>query len=95
MAAGLPVLVSDRCGCVDDLVEEGGNGMTFDPEDVSALARAMEKLSALPSEELQRMGARSREIIAEYSPENFASEVERLVGALLCDESWPSNRIAG
>jgi glycosyltransferase involved in cell wall biosynthesis len=31
MAAGLPVLVSDRCGCAPDLVEVGVNGFTFDP----------------------------------------------------------------
>src|SRR5262249_59830905 len=31
MAAGLPVLVSERCGCGPDLVREGVNGFTFDP----------------------------------------------------------------
>ena len=41
MAAGLPVLVSDRCGCAPDLVKDGVNGFTFDPSDVEELAGLM------------------------------------------------------
>src|ERR1035441_2045622 len=33
MASGLPVLVSNRCGCATDLVQEGSNGFTFEPVD--------------------------------------------------------------
>jgi glycosyltransferase involved in cell wall biosynthesis len=49
MASGLPVLVSNRCGCAADLVQEGGNGFTFDPDNVEQLAQLMLKISALPS----------------------------------------------
>ncbi len=31
MASGIPVLVSNRCGCGPDLVHEGQNGFAFDP----------------------------------------------------------------
>ncbi len=31
MACGLPVIVSNRCGCVPDLVHDGENGFVFDP----------------------------------------------------------------
>jgi len=41
MAAGLPVLVSSRCGCSADLVHEGENGFTFNPDDPAALARVL------------------------------------------------------
>ena len=41
MAAGLPVLVSERCGCAPDLVDSGVNGFTFDPYDVEGLAGLM------------------------------------------------------
>jgi len=41
MAAGLPVLVSERCGCTSDLVVPGINGLLFDPEDVTSIAEAM------------------------------------------------------
>ena len=46
MASGLPVLVSNRCGCAPDLVQEGVNGFTFDPCNVEELAQLMLKISA-------------------------------------------------
>jgi 1,2-diacylglycerol 3-alpha-glucosyltransferase len=49
MAAGLPVLVSNRCGCAADLVQEGVNGFTFDPYNIEQLAQLMLKLSTLNS----------------------------------------------
>jgi 1,2-diacylglycerol 3-alpha-glucosyltransferase len=39
MACGLPVLVSDRCGCAPDLVPEGQNGFTFKPRPAAAGGR--------------------------------------------------------
>ena len=45
MAAGLPVIVSERCGCAPDLVENGRNGFTFDPYDVDALTHLMLKMA--------------------------------------------------
>jgi glycosyltransferase involved in cell wall biosynthesis len=41
MASGLPVLVSNRCGCAGDLVQEGVNGFTFDPYNIEQLAEQM------------------------------------------------------
>jgi len=78
MAAGLPVIVSSRCGCADDLVERGSNGFVFDIEEKKALASYMHRVSASSQEERDRMGERSREIIRRYSPESFASEVWRI-----------------
>jgi glycosyltransferase involved in cell wall biosynthesis len=37
LASGLPVIVSERCGCAPDLVRNGINGFTFDPCDAEAL----------------------------------------------------------
>jgi 1,2-diacylglycerol 3-alpha-glucosyltransferase len=78
MAAGLPVLVSQVCGCVPDLVQEGVNGFTFDPDDAPALARLMLKVSS-GEVDLQAMGRASREIIAHWTPQTFA---QNLVSAL-------------
>jgi 1,2-diacylglycerol 3-alpha-glucosyltransferase len=47
MASGLPVLVSNRCGCARDLVQAGVNGFTFDPYNVEQLAQLMLKISAM------------------------------------------------
>jgi glycosyltransferase involved in cell wall biosynthesis len=78
MASGLPVLVSNRCGCASDLVQEGVNGFTFDPYNVEELARLMLKLSTLNSQ-LSTMGDASRRIIADWGPERFASGLQQAV----------------
>lgn len=44
LAAGLPVIVSERCGCSLDLVKEGVNGYTVDPNDSGQITRAIEKV---------------------------------------------------
>ena len=41
MASGLPVLVSNRCGCASDLVKEGENGIIFDPYKTDVIAWVM------------------------------------------------------
>jgi 1,2-diacylglycerol 3-alpha-glucosyltransferase len=79
MASGLPVLVSNRCGCVEDLVEEGGNGFLFDPTDDSQLTHEMLKIGESSQLTIDAMGHRSRDIIAGYSPEHWAEEVARVV----------------
>jgi glycosyltransferase involved in cell wall biosynthesis len=71
MASGLPVLVSERCGCAQDLVENGFNGFTFDPYDVNALAELMSKISS-DSCDRTSMGLASQEIISRWTPEKFA-----------------------
>jgi 1,2-diacylglycerol 3-alpha-glucosyltransferase len=73
MAAGVPVIVSRRCGCAADLVHEGVNGMVFDPDKSAELAGCLGRLAQLDSAQWSAMGRRSREIIAAYTPETFAS----------------------
>jgi 1,2-diacylglycerol 3-alpha-glucosyltransferase len=82
MASGLPVIVSSRCGCSDDLVEDGLNGFIVDPHDASDLAAALERVAKLPTEERMRMAARSQAIVRRYSPERWAGEIRRLTSAL-------------
>ena len=71
MACGLPVIVSRKAGCAEDLVREGDNGWTFDPSDpgeVSACLRRLGDSQALRA----RMGARSREVIGSWGCDAFA-----------------------
>ena len=72
MAAGLPVLVSTGSGCAGDLVEEGGNGFTFDPSNPAGLADLMRRMSD-GSCNLTGMGEASREIIAGWDLNRFAA----------------------
>ena len=79
MAAGLPVLVSNRCGCAPDLVEEGRNGFTFDPYDIEELAGLMSRTSSMVEADLAVMGQSSREIISRWTPEIFAVNLMKAV----------------
>jgi len=72
MASGLPVLVSNRCGCREDLVREGINGFTFDPFDESGIADALTRMLERRSE-WAPMGEASRSIIASWDVGRFAS----------------------
>ncbi len=78
MAAGLPVLVSDRCGCAEDLVVPGRNGLLFSPNDGSALTQCLHRIASLSAEALSQMGAESRRRISRYSPQNFGLEIARI-----------------
>ena len=64
---GLPVVVSDQVGARDDLVLEGHNGFTFPVKDPSALADTINNLMDMPEQERKAMGARSLELIKEWS----------------------------
>lgn len=71
MAAALPVLVSDRCGCAPDLVEPGVNGFRFDPANPAELARVMTRVATAPAGG-REMGRAGRAAIDAFSPEVFA-----------------------
>lgn len=79
MASGLPVLVSNRCGCAHDLVQDGCNGFVFDPGDEENLAILMQRVSGLTPGKLSAMGTASQEIITHWGPERFADGLTRSV----------------
>jgi glycosyltransferase involved in cell wall biosynthesis len=71
MAAGLPVAAS-RVGGVPDLVEDGVDGMMFDPSEPADLRRVLEALVRDP-EFRQRAGAAGRrKALAEFHPRHIA-----------------------
>lgn len=78
MASGLPVIVSDRCGCAKDLVVQGRNGLTFDPAVERELGDCLHLLSGFSAEKLAAMRTESLERIAGYSPANFGLEIARI-----------------
>ncbi len=81
MAAGLPVLVSNRCGCSVDLVHEGENGFSFDPDNTAALTTLLQGMAQRPAAERAAMGARSAEIIRGYAPEGFGAAIASILPA--------------
>ncbi|MCB2218437.1 MAG: glycosyltransferase [Desulfobulbaceae bacterium] len=74
MASGLPVLVSDRCGCATDLVHDGINGYKFDPSDRDALVSHLFAMST-GKYDTKTLGKASEEIIKNWSTELFADSL--------------------
>ena len=72
MAAGLPILLSRRCGCAPDLLEEGKNGFGFDPEDTGALRALMFEVSA-PEFDRASLASAGQEVVRRYGPEQFGA----------------------
>lgn len=74
MACGMPVLVSEQCGCHVDLVQNGKNGYTFNPLDTGEITDTLLKMMHFGNE-LSKFGNYSEKIIREYSPQNVAKEM--------------------
>src|SRR5438552_1065947 len=66
MACGLPVVVTDRCGSIGDIVLAGDNAFVYPAGDADALAELMERLVVDPALRA-RMAQRSREIISTWT----------------------------
>jgi 1,2-diacylglycerol 3-alpha-glucosyltransferase len=81
MASGLPVIVSNRCGCVPDLVKDGINGFTFDPDSDRQLAGLMLRVST--ESQLSAMGNASGKIISEWGTDRFGAGIKAVAEAAL------------
>jgi len=75
LASGLPVIVSERCGCVPELVQ--GNGFTFDPFDEQQLAGRLLKMASLSDDERKILSDASYRISANLAPERFGEGLEQ------------------
>ena len=75
MACGLPILVSEQCGCAIDLVRNGENGYTFQPENLEEISEKLLLFMEMKEENFKIMGVISEQIIQEYSPENVGREM--------------------
>jgi len=75
------VIVSDRCGCVPELVQ--GNGFTFDPMDERELASLLFKMSVLSNDERIRLGDASCSIAANFAPQRFGEGLARAAAAAM------------
>ena len=75
IASGLPVIVSNRCGCAPELVN--GNGFTFDPSNEDELATRLLEMASLSDQERKHLGNNSSRIAANFAPELFGEGLER------------------
>jgi len=76
-AVGLPVVVSDRCGAVADLVRDGKTGFLFDPTSPGALGLRLTELHRHPDR--PAMGEAGCQLVAGWGPNRFGAG---LAGAL-------------
>ena len=74
IASGLPVIVSNRCGCVPELVN--GNGFTFAPSDEHELASRLLKMASLSDDERTRLAEASYRIAENFAPKCFGEGLE-------------------
>lgn len=79
MAAGLPVVVSEACGCAPDLVGEA-NGWVFGTGDAGALRGILEGCAGMEAEAWERMRAASVARIGEFGCDVWARALVRSFG---------------
>jgi glycosyltransferase involved in cell wall biosynthesis len=75
IASGLPVIVSERCGCVPELVN--GNGFTFNPLDQQELGALLLRMTLLSEDERRRLAEASYRIAENFAPTRFTEGLER------------------
>ena len=78
MACGMPVIVSESCGCVPDLVAEKGTGWAVPPGDLEATIRTIKTAIAQRSS-WSIMGEKGLAVIANHT---FARMAEGILEAL-------------
>ena len=74
MTCGLPVVVSDACGCADDLVVTGQNGVVFPVENAAKLAEVMVEL-AMNQSQRESMGRESESMIRPWTIDRQAETI--------------------
>jgi glycosyltransferase involved in cell wall biosynthesis len=82
LCTGIPVIVSDRCGCAPDLVSEN-TGWMFEAKDTGQLAEALATVCRLQLGRLQEMGQAAVELAVEYSPDACARRIVASLDELL------------
>ena len=82
MAAGLPVVVSNECGCYFDLVKDGENGFVLtDLENPDMLRSLVLKVLAKKTE----FSKKSLEMISDWIFDNSRRSFENLLAEVLAD----------
>lgn len=77
MAVGLPVIVSNICGCSMDLVVDGVNGFIIDPNDITNISKKIQEVFL--EENIDRMGIESIKLISEWNFQNSRKSLESVI----------------
>jgi glycosyltransferase involved in cell wall biosynthesis len=83
LSYGCPVVVSNVCGCVPDLVVDGVTGYSFEVGDIEALSRAMLSTIEMAADRVA-VARQCLAVISEYTPIRAAAQIldgcARIVG---------------
>ena len=74
MAVGRPVIVSDRVGCIDDLVTHRETGLIYNAENIAELKNSLEYMIDV-TDECKIMGKNAAIKIADWTLENEAKKI--------------------
>lgn len=80
-AAGLPILCSRTVGACHELVRDGDNGFLFNPESTEEMTSKLLAIHQLTPDSRLKMGQLSQKIVANYSPEYFATGLLNAIAA--------------
>jgi len=74
LSHGCPAIVSDRCGCVPELIIEGKTGMVHATDNVEDLA---EKMLAAPAQfsDVETTARACLNLMAQYTPQKAANRI--------------------
>ena len=75
LVCGLPVIVSEKCGCADDLVETGKNGYLFNPYNSDELADKMVHFMEMSPDELQSYRNYGQRLVSKFAAGKVAAEM--------------------
>ena len=73
IAAGLPVIVSTSCGCVDDLIQDGVTGWSFSTNNSRDLVDCLWKVERQSLAQRHKMVQDARKGLEGYRPASFAA----------------------
>ena len=89
LSFGCPVVVSDICGCVPELVIDGITGYSFPAGDVGALVQAMLNAQRL-SNDRAAVALRCLDVIAKFTPQQAAAQILRGCVSILDEAQSPA-----
>ena len=83
MACGLPILLSQTCGCAPELLQSNRNGHAFDPTNAGELSERLIYLAhEISDAQRAAMGDASREIIARWPASKFGEGLVKCARAV-------------
>jgi glycosyltransferase involved in cell wall biosynthesis len=78
MACALPIICSDKAGCVNDLIVNKKNGNTFISGNLESLVKEINSI-LYNSKKLTKMGKESKKIIENITPDKVSSSIYKSI----------------